>query len=421
MTHLDNGLTVVTQDMPGFRTVSAGVWVQAGTRNELPEEHGLAHFLEHMAFKGTKKRSARAIVEEIEHVGGDLNASTTVENTNYHVRLMGADLPVALDIFADILLHSTFEEPEIRREKSVVLQEIGACEDDPEELLYDLFLERAFPDQPLGRQILGTKKSVQSFNRPMIAHYLARQYRAPSMVVSAVGDVNHAQVVDLSAKLLKTVSPDKPPAAEAAHYRGGETRLNRRLEQVHLTLGFPGKSIHDDAQYAVHAFASILGGGMSSRLFQEVREKRGLAYSIDAMHWAFEDCGLFGIAAGTAEADAEDLIKVSLDELQRAAVSITQAELDGAKAQMKVSLMSAFESSGQRAEQLARQWLSYGRLIPADDILARIDALTVDAVTQAGRALTASAPTLAVIGPARRVPSLNAIAGWANAPLPDLG
>lgn len=418
ITHLDNGLTVVTQEIPGFRTVSAGVWVQAGTRNETADEHGLAHFLEHMAFKGTKKRSAHAIVEEIEHVGGDLNASTTVENTNYHVRLMGSDLPVALDIFADILLNSTFEESEIRREKSVVLQEIGACEDDPEELLYDLFLERAFPDQPLGRQILGTKKSVQSFSRPMIQHYLARQYRAPAMVVSAVGDVNHAQVVDLSSRLLKGLSAEKTPPAIAADYRGGETRLNRRLEQVHLALGFPGKSIHDADQYTVHAFASILGGGMSSRLFQEVREKRGLAYSIDAMHWAFEDCGVFGIAAGTAEEDAEDLIRVSIEELQRAAHAITQAELDGAKAQMKVSLMSAFESSGQRAEQLARQWLSYGRLVPAEEILSRIDALTVDAVTKAGRALTDGSPTLTVIGPARRVPALAAIAGWAGAPLP---
>lgn len=418
LTQLDNGLTVITQEMPGFRTVSAGVWVQAGTRNEAPQEHGLAHFLEHMAFKGTRKRSAHRIVEEIEHVGGDLNAATTVENTNYHVRLMGEDLPVALDIFADILLNSTFDESEIKREKSVVLQEIGACEDDPEELLYDLFLERAFAAQPLGRQILGSKKSVQGFNRDLIRGYLDRQYRAPAMTVSAVGDVEHRRVVDLAANLFAALPPQKPPAPEAGHYRGGETRLNRRLEQVHLAIGFQGRSIHDADQYALHAFANILGGGMSSRLFQEVREKRGLAYSIDALHWAFEDCGLFGISAGTAEEDAGDLIEVALAEMLKAARGISQAELDGAKAQMKVSLMSAYESSGQRAEQLARQWLSYGRLIPPEETLARIDALTRESVIAAGQSVTSAPPTLAAIGPARRIPSLDAVARISGAPAP---
>ena len=419
MTHLPNGLTVVTQDMPGFRTVSAGVWVQAGTRNEMPDEHGLAHFLEHMAFKGTATRSAHRIVEEIENVGGDLNASTTVENTNYHVRLMGGDLPVAMDIFADILTNSVFDENEIKREKSVVLQEIGACEDDPEELIYDLFLERAFPNQPLGRQILGTKKSVQNFNRQAIQDYLAREYRTPAMVVSAVGNVNHAQLVDMSASLFKGLPGGKPVANDAGIYKGGETRLNRKLEQVHLVIGFPGRSIHDDAQYAIHAFSSILGGGMSSRLFQEVREKRGLAYSIDAMHWAFEDCGVFGISAGTAEHDAEDLIHVSLDELQRATEDISAEELAGAKAQMKVSLMTAYESAGQRAEQLARQWLSYGRLVPPDEILRRIDALTIDAVKIAGRAVLNGPPTLTVMGPVKNVPHVGRIAAWAGAPMPE--
>ncbi|MGL4813293.1 MAG: M16 family metallopeptidase, partial [Beijerinckiaceae bacterium] len=370
------------------------------------------------AFKGTRRRSAHRIVEEIEHVGGDLNASTTVENTNYHVRLMGDDLPVALDIFADILLNSTFDDAEIKREKSVVLQEIGAAEDAPEELIYDLFLERAFPGQPLGRQILGTKQSVRDFSRDGIRNYLAREYRAPAMVVSAVGAVDHARTVEAAARLFESLPKDKPPQAQAGLYRGGETRLNRKLEQVHLVMGFPGRSIHDADQYAVHAFASILGGGMSSRLFQEVREKRGLAYSIDAMHWAFEDCGVFGISAGTAEDDAEDLIRVSLDELQRAGRDITQAELDGAKAQMKVALMSAYESAGQRTEQLARQWLSYGRLIPPDEILARIDTLSVATVQDAGRAVLSGPPTLTVMGPARRVPHLQRIAEWTGAPMP---
>lgn len=419
ITTLPSGLRVVSQPMPAVRTVAAGVWARAGSRDEAPDEQGLAHFLEHMAFKGTARRSAQAIVEEMESVGGDLNASTTVETTGYYVRLMGEDLPVALDIFADILAHSTFDEVEMKREKSVVLQEIGACEDSPEDWLPDLFMERAFPKQAIGRQILGTRDSVRSFDAKKIRHYLDRCYRAPAMVIAAAGDVDHDRLVADAERLFSSFSADRPPAPAQASYGGGETRKPRRLEQAHLMLGFSGFSYHDDAQYAAHAFAHILGGAMSSRLFQEVREKRGLAYTIDAQHWSYSDCGLFCVSAGCSEEDVGEFVAVTLDEITRATQDITQLELDRARAQIKVSLMSGFESPSRRVDQIAHQLLAYDRLLSGDEILAKLDALTIETVRAAGARMLATAPTLTTIGPARRAPPVDKIAARIGAALPS--
>lgn len=418
ITTLPSGLRVVTQDMPTVRTVAAGVWTRAGSRDEQPGEHGLAHFLEHMAFKGTKRRNAQQIVEEMEAVGGDLNASTTVETTGYYVRLMGRDLPAALDIFADILTNSTFDEQELKREKAVVLQEIGACEDSSEDWLPDLFMEQAFPKQAIGRPILGTRQSVKTFDRAALQAYLDRRYRAPEMVIAAAGDVDHDRLVDEAKKLFGGFSAVAPTTPDRAAYAGGDVRKLRKLEQAHLMLGFSGFSYHDDEQYAAHAFAHVLGGAMSSRLFQEVREKRGLAYTIDAQHWSYSDCGVFCISAGTGEQDAADLINVSLDEVARATHDITQAELDRARAQMKVSLMSGFESPSRRVDQIAHQLLAYDRLLESDEVLAKLDALTVDTVRAVGARMLATPPTLTAIGPVKRAPRIDEIARRIGAPTP---
>lgn len=418
VTRLSSGLTVVTETMPQAKTVAAGVWIRSGSRDEAENEHGLAHFFEHMAFKGTTKRNARQVVEEIEALGGDLNAETQVEFTSYYARLMGQDLPVLLDVLADILLRSVFDKKEILRERDVVLQEIGAYEDDPEELVYDLFLEQAFPGQSIGRPILGTPKSVRSFDGAACRRYVERQYRAPVMVVSAAGAVEHDAVVDLCEKLFAELDTTPPPAVMQARYGGGELRLSRKLEQVHLVLGLNGRSFHHEDHYAFSAFAQALGGGMSSRLFQEVREKRGLAYHVDAFHWPFTDSGIFGIAAGTGEQKAADLLSVVIDEIGKASEELSELELSHAKAQMKVGLMTGFESPSRRAESLARQLLAYGRVLSSDEIVGEIDRLSLDKVRGVGKALSKAAPTLTVIGPVRKVPGIDSLAERLGAPLP---
>ena len=397
---LSSGLTVVTDRMDHLRTASLGIWVGAGSRNEDPHEHGIAHLLEHMAFKGTKRRNARQIVEEIEAAGGDLNASTGLESTGYYARVLGEDVPLALDILSDILTDSVFDPVELAREQGVILQEIGAANDAPDDMVFDLFQERAFPDQPIGRPILGTPQSVRSFTPESLRTYLAKHYRAPRMIVSAVGDVDHDAIVAAIGERLASIAADSAPSAQVAQYAGGQEIGVRDIEQSHVVLGLQGCSYLDPRYYAMQVFSSVLGGGASSRLFQEVRENRGLCYTIYASHQPFSDTGLFSIYAGTDPKDAHDLTAVVVDELTGAAETASEAEIARVKALIKVGLLGMLESSSARADQLARQILAYGRPIPLDEIVARIDAVTVQDVRAAGRALISSGrPTFAGLGP----------------------
>jgi predicted Zn-dependent peptidase len=408
---LPGGLTVVTDRMDHLRTASLGLWVGAGSRNEDAHEHGIAHLLEHMAFKGTARRSARQIVEEIEAVGGDLNASTGLENTGYYARVLGSDLPLALDILADILTGSTFEPAELAREQGVILQEIGAAYDTPDDIVFDIFQERAFPGQPIGRPILGTPDSVRSFTPQSLREYLARHYRAPRMIVAAVGDVEHDAVVAAAAGRLAAVPVEASAPPPAARYLGGTEIGARELEQAHVVLGFEGCSYLRAEYFAAQIFANLLGGGASSRLFQEVREKRGLCYTIYASHQPFSDTGVFSIYAGTDPADARELMSVVVSELADAAATANETEIARVKALMKVGLLGMLESSSARADQLARQILAYGRPIPLDEIAARIDAVTVADVRAAGNRLVASGrPTFVALGPGRGLESAARIA-----------
>lgn len=406
LTTLPSGLRIVSQRMDHASTVSLGIWIGAGSRDELPNEHGLAHLLEHMAFKGTARRSALQIAEEIESVGGDLNAATSVEYTCYTARVLGEDLPLAVDILADILTAPALAPEELKREKGVILQEIGAVQDTPDDLVYDRFLEAAFPDQPLGRPILGTAKTVKSFTPDAIRAYLARHYHAGNMVLAASGAVDHEDLVALAKEHLAAL-PAGPAEAKrhAGTYVGGEARIGSDEEQVHLVLGFPGKPFKDGAHYPLQIFSSLLGGGMSSRLFQEVREERGLAYAIDAFHWPFSDCGVFGIGAGTAPEDVAELIEVALACLRRAAEDATEAEVARAKAQMKVGLLASLESPGGKLEQMARQVLIFGRAVPRDELAARLDAVTLEDVKQAALGLLGHQPTIAAVGPLQGLPA----------------
>lgn len=408
-TALPSGLRIVTDTRPDAATVALTVNVAAGSRHESEGEHGLAHLLEHMAFKGTRSRSARAIVEEIESVGGDINAATATEQTTYMVRVLPEDTGLAVELLADILLNSAFDPEELSREKSVILQEIGAVEDTPDDLVFDLFSETAFPGQPIGRPILGTAERVRGFDRAAINDYLDRHYSAPAIVIGAAGAVDHAALVDVVAKRFDALPHHAPVTPVPALYRGGEMRAKRRHEQANIVVGFEGVSFDDPDNYAAHVFANAVGDGMSSRLFQEVRERRGLAYAISSFHWSFADTGLFGFHAATGKADAGDLVAVALDELVRATADLDEAEIRRAKALMKVGMLSALESLPSRAERAARQTMLFGRVIPLDEVLARIDGLSVEAVRRAGRRLLSSMPTVTALGPIAKVPDIGRV------------
>ena len=315
VTRLPSGLSVVTDRMPHLESASLGVWVGAGGRNERPDEHGISHLLEHMAFKGTKRRSARAIAEEIEAVGGELNAATSAESTAYYARVLKADVPLALDVMADILTEPAFDPEELRREQNVIVQEIGASEDDPDGVVFDRLQETAFPKQPVGRTILGTPETVRSFDPARLRAYLARNYRGPDMLVAAAGAVEHAAIVAEAERRFASFVGPAAPAPEPARFGGGTRVETRDLEQVHIAVALQGIPVRDEALYSLQVFTSVLGSGMSSRLFQEVRENRGLCYAIHAFHMPYADTGLFALYAGTDETDAPELMRVAIDQI----------------------------------------------------------------------------------------------------------
>lgn len=410
ITRLANGLTVATEAIPGVATATVGVWVGAGSRHEGGNEHGLSHLIEHMAFKGTARRSARAIAEDIENVGGDINAATSIEQTSYTARVLGEDIGVALDVLGDILTNSVFDAAELAREKGVILQEHAAVEDTPDDLVYDAFMETAFPGQAIGRPILGRPETIQSFDEAAIRAFMAREYAPGRMVLAAAGAVEHEAVAEEAERLFGAMPPGGADEAEPGRYAGGERRISRRLEQANLVIGLPGVSFKDPGYYAAHLFTQALGGGLTSRLWHEVRETRGLAYHVDAFHWPFTDCGLFGIGAGTAGGDVREFVEVTAATARRAAETLEEPELARAKAQLKIALLAALETPGGRVERVARQLLSWGRVIPSHEIVAKVDAVTLDQVRAAGVRILAGAPTVAAIGPLKGLPSRKQVA-----------
>jgi len=400
LSRLPSGLSIITHDMSHLKSAALGVWVGAGSRAEREEEHGLSHLLEHMAFKGTRTRSAAAIAEEIEAVGGEVNAATSVEATSYYARVLKEDVPLALDILSDILCNSVFDTGELTREQHVIVQEIGAAFDTPEDHIFDLFSEAAYPAQPIGRTILGTPETVRSASPPMLRAYLDRHYHGPAMVVAAAGAVDHDAIVALAGEKLGSLVPEPGPQVARAKYRGGDRREARDLMETQIMVGFEGRPYSSDSFYTAQILAAIVGGGMSSRLFQEVREKRGLCYSIYAFHWSFADTGMFGVHAATGAGDISELMPVVLGELERAAHDINEAELDRARAQLRAGLLMILESPAARAGQLARQILIFGRVIPVDELVAKIDAITVQDIRNlAGAIISGSTPSLAAVGP----------------------
>ncbi len=413
-TRLPSGLTVVTENMPHLESVALGTWIKSGSRNETEAEHGIAHLLEHMAFKGTNQRTARQIAEEIENVGGEVNAATSTETTSYYARVLKDNVPLAVDILADILTDSVFDEEELEREKHVILQEIGAADDTPDDVVFDRFSEQAYLGQTIGRSILGTPETVQSFTSGQIRNYLSRNYTTDRMFVVAAGKVDHEafvkQVEQRFASLPTT--PSSTPVMDAARYTGGESRVERDLMDTQVLLGFEGKAYHMRDFYCSQILANILGGGMSSRLFQEVREIRGLCYSVYAFHWGFSDTGIFGIHAATGGENLPELVPVIIEELRKASEHIDGQEIERSRAQIRAQLLMGQESPAARAGQIARQMMLYGRTIPNQEMMERIAGITTQRLTDlAGRLFFDTAPTLSAIGPVDQLVSLNEIAG----------
>ncbi len=409
VTKLPSGLIVVSERMERVETVSFGAYVASGTRHETAEENGVSHFLEHMAFKGTERRSAVGIAEEIEAVGGHINAYTAREQTAYYVKLLKEDTALGADIIGDILTHSVFDTAEIERERGVILQEIGQANDTPDDIIFDHFQEAAYPSQPMGRPVLGTEALIRAMRRDTLTGYMKRQYTASNTVVAAAGNLDHDHVLDLVQQHFADLPTAPAPATLPGLYGGGEFREDRDLDQVHVVLGFPAVGYGTPDYYPTMLLATLLGGGMSSRLFQEVREKRGLVYSIYSFASPYMDGGMFGIYAGTGESEAAELIPVTLDELHKVQREVTQVELARARAQVKAGLLMSLESTGSRCEQLARHIQVFGRVIPTAETVARIEAVTVQDVERAAQQIFRARPTLAAMGPADLVPGLASI------------
>ena len=411
-TQTRNGLTVVTENMPHLESVALGVWIKSGSRDERADEHGIAHLLEHMAFKGTSRRTARQIAEEIENVGGEVNAATSIETTSYYARILKDHVPLAIDILADILTNSLLDEVELEREKHVILQEIGAAMDTPDDVVFDRFSATAFRDQTIGRPVLGTPETVQSFTPAQIRRYMRRNYTADKMTIVAAGAIEHDTLVRLVEDRFSAIaqsSVDRKPA-EPAHYTGGEYREKRDLMDIQLLIGFEGRAYHARDFYASQILANVLGGGMSSRLFQEVREHRGLCYSVYALHWGFSDSGVFGVHAATGADDIAELVPVVLDELRKVADHVDRSEIERARAQFRAGLLMAHESPAARASQIARQMLLFGRPIPNEELMERLSNITPQRLTDlSGRLFFDSNITLSAVGPLDNLVPMSAI------------
>lgn len=410
ITTLDNGLRIISDEMSSVETASAGVWIEAGARLEAPKLNGVSHMLEHMTFKGTRKRSAQAIAEEIEDVGGHINAYTSRENTAYYAKVLKDDLGLAIDVVADLVQNAVLDEDELERERGVILQEINQANDTPDDVIFDLFQDACYPDQALGRPVLGTLDGITSMPRDDIMNFMSDHYRTGSMVLSAAGKFEHDQLIDLASQhITQPTATSMGDTQGPAKYVGGDIRENRDIEQVHLLMGFEGFSYVDDDFYAASVMSMLFGGGMSSRLFQEVREKRGLVYSVYSFITAYADGGVFGIYAGTGEKDVAELIPVVCDEIGKLDQSVGAEELNRAKAQLKSSILMSLESTSSRAEQLARQLMIFGRPIPADEAVAKIEAVDVEAIKNVSARIFQGTPTLAALGPIANVEDFDKI------------
>ncbi len=409
VTTLPSGLRIITDVVPSVESVAIGVWVGVGTRNEDLQYNGVAHMVEHMLFKGTKTRNALDIAQSIENVGGHMNAYTSREITSYHIHLLKQELPLALDVLSDIIQNSVMPEDEVERERGVILQEIGMCHDTPDDIIFDHYFETAYPQQALGAPILGKNAIIENMNRDTLMQYVRTHYTPHNMVISISGNFDENALIAVAEEKFKDLPEGTASHRNAAAYKGGEIRQSRDLEQSHIVLGFKGVARTNDKYYAAQLLATMMGGGMSSRLFQEVREKRGLVYSIYSFHSSYTDDGQFGIYAGTGPDKLPELIPVVCNEINRAATTITQGELERAKAQLRASILMSRESMMSRADQHAKGILIRGEIRTPQRVIETINAVNIDMIQNIAKDIFASTPTLAALGPLGQLESYDSI------------
>jgi len=406
---LSNGLRVATDPMDAVETLSVGAWIETGSRYESPKINGISHLLEHMVFKGTRKRDARAIAEEIEAVGGHLNAHTSREYTAFYAKVLKEDARLAVDIISDMVQNATLDAEELDRERTVVMQEIMQALDTPDDVVFDRFQERAFPDQSLGRSVLGATDLIRDMDREQLCQYMGDRYQAKHMVLAAAGRIDHKALVDLAEEAFSELPSGSDFGYEPARYKGGDWRDQRDLEQVHVILGFEGLGYRDPDFYAVSVLSTLFGGGMSSRLFQEVREKRGLVYSIYSFPAAYVDSGLFGIYAGTGQQEVAELIPIVCEEISKVSAHVQEEEVARARAQLKSSILMSLESTTSRCEQLARQLMVFGRPMTVPEIVEKVEAVDADSVTRVAKQLVSTQPTVAALGPLGKLESYESV------------
>lgn len=410
---LPSGLRVATERLPGVETVSLSIATAVGARYEAKHENGLSHLLEHMAFKGTSTMNARQIAESFDDMGASFNAYTSLEHTVYYARVLKEDAAKALALLTDILTDSVFDEAELERERQVILQEISMHNDQPEDVVFDAFHELAFPDHPLGRSILGPRALVAQYSRTEVADYMHKFYTAPAMVVSAAGAVDHEHIAALATQRLSSL-PTRPAVPfDRTQVVGGERHVRKDLEQLHLMLGLPAFGFHDPDHAALQLYATMLGGGGSSNLFQEVREKRGLAYSVYAFNTTYADTGLLGVYAGVSEEQAPEVMPVVIEQILATAEKATEAQLYRAKQQQKTALFMTRESTTAMAEWIGRHLLDYGRYRPAAELAARVDAVTIEDIRRVSRRLLNNGPPVwTSLGSKAALPEMGRVQEW---------
>jgi predicted Zn-dependent peptidase len=411
ITRLPNGIHVITHHMPHLETAALGIWLKAGARDERAEENGIAHFLEHMAFKGTPRRSARAIAEEIESAGGEINAATGMETTTYYARVLKNDWALALDILADIFTSPELDAEELERERDVILQEIAAANDQPDDLVFDLAQAASFGGHPLGRSILGTEELIGAVTRQQILDWRNRNYWGSRIVVAAAGNVGHKAFAAEAERLLGAIAEGHEPQRETPAFLPTACMAEKPLDQAHLVLSFAAPSYRDPEIYVLQVLSNILGGGMSSRLFQEVREKRGLCYSVFSFGSAYEDAGQVGVYAATSPEHSNELLGLTTGIMMSVAAGVTEAEVARAKSQLKASLVMNLESASSRADQIARQFLAFGEVPSIASLTAKIDAVTSEQVRAlASRLFRNRKPSFSAVGHIGQLNGYDAIA-----------
>jgi predicted Zn-dependent peptidase len=405
-TVLPSGLRVLTEAIPAMRSVSFGIWVGVGSRDESPDLAGASHFLEHLLFKGTRRRTALDISAEIEAVGGETNAFTAKEYTCYYARVLDADLPLAIDVMCDLVADSVLAEADVETERGVILEEIAMNDDEPGDEVHDLFGRAVYDGHPLGRQISGSVETVSALTRAQIDGFYRSRYTGPSIVVSAAGNLDHDRVVEQVAAALAVPAPPAEPAPRRptgplVTVHGGQTLVRAKdTEQAHVVLGGAGLVRDDDRRFALGALNNVLGGGMSSRLFQQIRERRGLAYSVYSYTSQYADSGLFAVYAGCAPGKVDEVLELTREELARvAADGVTDAEVARGKGMYKGSVVLGLEDTGSRMSRLGKGELLYPDLLSVDDLLASVDAVTPDDVRAVAAEILANPMSLAVIGP----------------------